>query len=89
MENPNTLNHKKENNSSLHKLILYNDEYNSFQWVMESLLEVLRIPTTTAEQLTLLAHFKGKISIKTGELEQLKLYKDALIEREINVTIES
>ena len=73
----------------LHKLILHNDEYNSFDWVIISLMSVLKISSVTAEQLALIAHNKGKVTIKHGLHDDLLLFKDALNIRGIDTTIEN
>ena len=71
------------------RLILHNDEFNSFIWVISSLCEVLKIDSPQAEQLAMLAHHKGKVSIKSGNHDDLKPFKDALNERGIETTIET
>ncbi len=54
------------------RLILYNDDYNSFDFVIESLQEVCDLDIQQAEQITLLAHFKGKATCKKGQREVLE-----------------
>jgi ATP-dependent Clp protease adaptor protein ClpS len=49
------------------KLILYNDDINTFDFVITSLIDLLEFESAQAEQLTLLAHFKGKTTLKTGD----------------------
>jgi len=71
-----------------YKLIIYNDDHNTFDWVIKSLVSVLRISSANAEQLAMLIHYKGKVIAKSGEFDVLKVYKDALIERKLSVTIE-
>lgn len=53
-------------------LILFNDEVNSFEHVIDSIIGVLGYTETRAEQLALLAHIKGKANLKEGPLEDLK-----------------
>ncbi len=69
-------------------LILWNDEVNTFDWVIESLIKVCDHSTTQAEQCALIAHFNGKAEIKTGAEEKLKAMKNDLTERGISATIE-
>ena len=49
------------------KLILYNDDVNTFEFVIESLCEVCEFEDTQAAQIALLAHYKGKTVLKEGE----------------------
>ena len=69
-------------------LIIHNDEVNTFEWVIECLMEICKHDAVQAEQCTLLIHFKGKASVKQGSLEELQPMKDALCDRGINVTID-
>ena len=41
-----------------------------------------------AEQCAMIVHYKGKCSVKSGSYDELVDYRDALIDRELNVTIE-
>ncbi len=69
-------------------LILFNDDFNEFDFVIEALMEVCRHTTEQASQCALVAHTRGKCDVKTGDLEQLKEMKDALISRGLNVIIQ-
>ena len=74
---------------SLHqKLILHNDNYNTFEWVIETLVDVCKHNPVQAEQCSLLIHNKGKYAVQHGPFEMLKPMKDEIIERGINATIE-
>lgn len=55
-----------------HEIILYNDDVNTFDFVIHSLINVCDHTTEQAEQCTWLVHFKGKCTVKTGELDDLK-----------------
>ena len=55
-----------------HEIILYNDDVNTFDFVINSLINVCEHTTEQAEQCTYLVHFKGKCTVKTGELDDLK-----------------
>lgn len=70
------------------KLILHNDEHNTFDWVIESLIEICRHTAEQAEQCAYIIHTKGKYAVKHGSYQQLKPMKDAITERGINATIE-
>jgi ATP-dependent Clp protease adaptor protein ClpS len=69
-------------------LILHNDDVHSFDYVINSLVEVCDMDTTQAEQCTYLVHYKGKCDIKKGTLPVLKPYKEKLIDRGLNATID-
>lgn len=71
------------------ELIVFNDDFNTFDWVIESFIEVCKHSYTQAEQLSLIVHFKGKAVVKTGDYDLLKPMKDALIERGLSAAIES
>ena len=70
-------------------LVIFNDDHNTFDWVIECLMEVLSHTSEQAEQNAMLIHFKGKAAVKSGSLEELKPYKDALTERGLSAVIES
>ncbi len=70
------------------QLLVYNDEVNTFDWVIECLMEVLQHSQEQAEQLSLLIHFKGKAVVKSASLESLRPKKDALVERGLSAVIE-
>jgi len=70
-------------------LVLYNDDYNTFDWVIRCLVEVCGHSLQQAEQLTYLVHFKGKATVKTGELSVLVPMKEALVDRGLSAVIQS
>lgn len=69
-------------------LILHNDDVHSFDYVINTLIEVCEMEPVQAEQCTYLVHYKGKCDVKKGAYEALKPYKQGLIERELNATID-
>ena len=69
-------------------LILHNDDVHSFDYVINTLIEVCNMEITQAEQCTYLVHYKGKCDVKKGAYEVLKPYRESLIERELNATID-
>ena len=69
-------------------LIVWNDEVNSFDWVIETLIEVCEHSQEQAEQCAMLIHYKGKYAVKKGEYETLKPLCDAITDRGIGATIE-
>lgn len=69
-------------------LIIYNDDFNTFDFVIETLVEVCGHDLLQAEQCTLIIHFNGKCEVKRGSFEKLKPIKDQLIERTLSAVIE-
>ncbi|MGH1338015.1 MAG: ATP-dependent Clp protease adaptor ClpS [Aureispira sp.] len=70
------------------KIVVYNDDHNTFDWVIQSFVEICRHDAAQAEQLSYLIHFKGKATVKTGSKKELKPIKDALIDRGLSAVIE-
>lgn len=70
------------------QLLVYNDDHNTFDWVIDSFVEVLRHTFEQAEQLAVLIHFKGKATVKTAPFEVLRPLKDALVDRGLSAIIE-
>lgn len=71
-----------------YQLIVWNDEVNTFDWVIETLISVCGHSPEQAEQCALLIHTKGKYAVKNGEYDELKPMCDAITERGIGATIE-
>ena len=74
--------------STGYNLILWNDEVNTFEWVIETLIEICGHSKEQAEQCAMLIHYKGKYAVKTGSYEILKPQCDAINDRLINASIE-
>ena len=75
------LNHKEQespeldlevNSSRLHEIILYNDDVNTFDHVIRTLIEVCEHTPEQAEQCSLIVHYKGKCSVKSGTYDELE-----------------
>jgi len=69
-------------------LIVWNDEVNTFEWVIETLVEICNHLPEQAEQCAFLIHTKGKYAVKHGNYDTLKPMCDAITERGIGATIE-
>ena len=69
-------------------LVVWNDEVNTFEWVIESLMEVCGHSHEQAEQCAYIIHFQGKYAVKNGSYDDLKPLCDAITERGINATVE-
>ena len=70
------------------QIVVLNDDYNTFEWVIECFVEVLNHTSEQSEQLAWIIHTKGKASVKVGIFEELRPYKDALVDRGLNAIIE-
>ena len=73
--------------SSDRSLILHNDDVHTFEFVIDSLIEVCEHDSLQAEQCTYLVHYKGKCDVKTGSFLLLKSMKEGLIDRGLKATI--
>lgn len=69
-------------------LIVWNDEVNTFEWVIETLVEVCGHSYEQAEQCSYIIHYQGKYAVKQGTYSELKPQCDAITERGINATVE-
>ena len=58
--------------SRLHEIILYNDDVNTFDHVIRTLIEVCEHTPEQAEQCSLIVHYKGKCSVKSGTYDELE-----------------
>jgi len=69
-------------------LVIYNDEVNTFDFVIDSLIKICNHDRLQAEQCTLLIHYRGKCSVKDGDFKGLRPMCEALLERGLTATIE-
>ena len=69
-------------------LIVWNDEVNTFEWVIETLIDICGHQQEQAEQCAMLIHTKGKYAVKNGSYNILKPQCDAITDRQIGATIE-
>jgi len=69
-------------------LVLWNDDINTFEWVIETLISVCGHSAEQAEQCAIIIDSKGKYGVKQGSYETLKPMWEAITERGINATIE-
>ncbi len=70
------------------QLVVYNDDFNTFDWVIQCFMEVCSHTFEQSEQLSLIVHYKGKAIVKSGNFEKLKPMKDALVERGLSAVID-
>ena len=68
-------------------LIIYNDDYNTFDYVIESLVKVCKHEVIQAEQCTWIIHYNGKCAVKKGSFDVLRPMRQALSERGLDAKI--
>lgn len=83
------INQPIEESQELKKLVLFNDEYNTFDYVIESLVDICNHTFQQAEQCTLITHYNGKCVIKTGKIEKLNVYCSQLTSKGLIAEIQS
>ena len=71
-----------------HNLIVYNDDVNTFDHVIEALVKICKHDSVQAEQCTMLIHHKGRCEVKSGEYEKLTGMCTALLDRGISAEVE-
>ena len=73
---------KKENN-----IVLFNDDVNTFEWVIECLVSYCGHDSVQAEQCATLVHYTGKCEVKKGTLKMLKPICETLLEKGLSAEI--
>ncbi|WP_310555775.1 ATP-dependent Clp protease adaptor ClpS [Flavobacterium sp.] len=69
------------------EIVLFNDDVNTFDHVIETLIRVCKHDELQAEQCALLVHYKGKCTVKTGSLDELKPQCSSLLEAGLSAEI--
>lgn len=70
------------------ELVVYNDDVNTFDHVIDSLIKVCKHDPIQAEQCTMIVHYKGLCSVKKGDWESLEPMCTALLDRGITAEIQ-
>jgi len=70
------------------EIVLFNDDVNTFDWVIESLIEVCDHEAIQAEQCAMLVHTVGKCSVKKGEYDKLRAMCTSLLDRGLSAEIQ-
>jgi ATP-dependent Clp protease adaptor protein ClpS len=71
-----------------HDLIVFNDDVNTFDHVIESLVKICKHESEQAEQCTWIIHYKGKCHVKRGGYEKLETMCTSLLNRGISAEIQ-
>lgn len=76
-----------EMEDEVYKLVVHNDDVNTFDFVIICLIDICEHTPEQAEQCTMLIHYKGKCTVKTGALEKLKPMHQALLDKGLSSEI--
>lgn len=71
----------------VHDLIVFNDDVNTFDHVIQTLIEICDHSPEQAEQCTILIHYKGKCTVKSGEVSELTPLRNAICHRGISAEV--
>ena len=69
-------------------IVLYNDDHNTFDHVIDCLMAYCSHEVLQAEQCALIVHTKGKCSVKNGDYDELEPICTALTERDLTAEVE-
>ena len=78
----------KEQVVPLNDLIIYNDDFNTFDFVIQSLVEICKHDLLQAEQCAYIVHYNGKCAVKADSFENLKPLCSELLNRGLTAEIE-
>lgn len=76
-----------EKESNLNEIVLYNDDVNTFDHVINSLIFACEHTPEQAEQCSIIVHYKGKCTVKTGALKELEPQCSMLLEAGLSAEI--
>lgn len=71
-----------------YEIVLYNDDVNTFDFVIDALMNICEHDPIQAEQCTMLVHYKGKCAVKTGAYEDLEPRCNKLLELGLSAEIQ-
>ncbi len=74
--------------TDVYELVLYNDDINEFDYVINCLINICELEIIQAEQITLIVHEKGKCGVISGTLSELKPKYEQLTNKGLTVSIE-
>ncbi|SHJ64239.1 ATP-dependent Clp protease adaptor ClpS [Flavobacterium haoranii] len=73
---------------NLNEIILFNDDVNTFDHVIETLIKVCEHDPLQAEQCAILVHYTGKCTVKTGSIKELQPKCSALLDAGLSAEIQ-
>jgi len=78
----------EEKTENVKELILHNDDVNTFDFVIDTLIEICNHEPIQAEQVAMIVHYKGKCGVLSGDFYTLKPPYDEMTRRGLSVTID-
>ncbi len=81
-------NKNKNQESKINTLVLHNDNLNTFDFVIDALIDICNHEENQAHQCAVITHYTGKCEIKNGTYKNLKILKDKLLNIGLSVTID-
>ena len=76
-----------EETVDVNDLVVFNDDVNTFDHVIQTLIKVCKHTPEQAEQCTLIIHYRGKCAVRTGSFQELKPMCEAICEVGIDARI--
>ena len=76
-----------QGNEDVKSLVVYNDDFNTFEHVTNTLIKVCEHEAQQAEQCTYLIHYKGRCAVKSGNYQKLKPMREGISEAGIKAAI--
>ncbi len=73
--------------AKVYNLVVFNDDINTFDYVINTLIEVCQHTNEQAEQCTLIIHYKGKCTVKNGDFDELVPMRNAICNRGISAEL--
>lgn len=78
---------EKTTDEELCDLVVFNDDFNTFEHVINILIKVCKHTAEQAEQCTMLIHYKGKCTVKNGSFTELKPMCESILSAGITATV--
>lgn len=70
-------------------LVLHNDDINTFDFVMDVLMDICDHSLTQAEQCATITHYKGRCEVRTGSVNNMRELRYQLISRGLKATVDN
>ena len=86
---PQKVSSEETSNSKLAVLVLHNDDINTFDYVMEILVEICEHSMTQAEQCATITHHNGKCEVRSGTFAEMKELRFKLISRGLKASVDN
>lgn len=87
-EKDSTLSSSGSHSGTARQLVLFNDDINTFEFIINTLIEVCNHEPERAEQCALIAHYNGKCGVLSGDHDELEPAYAEMLDRGITVEIQ-